>query len=53
MKEAAPFYQQKGLRLKSTRYRIAYLLHACGAFRKGKHKRNRISKNGKNRVNNY
>ena len=45
MEEAAPFYQQKGLRLKSTRYRIAYLLHACETFRKGKHKRNLISKN--------
>ena len=48
MKEAALFYQQKGLRLKSTRYRIDYLLHACGAFRKWKNKRNRISKNCEN-----
>ena len=36
MEEAAPFYQQEGVRLKSTRYRRAYLLHVCGAFRKGK-----------------
>ena len=45
MEEAAPFYQQEEVRLKSTRYRRSYLLRACGAFRKGKHKRNRISKN--------
>ena len=48
MEEAAPFYQQEGVRLKSTRYRRAYLLHACGAFRKGKNKRNWISKNCEN-----
>ncbi len=45
MEEAALFYQQEGVRLKSTRYRRAYLLRACGAFRKWKHKRNLISKN--------
>ena len=53
MEEAAPFYQQEGVRLKSTRYRIAYLLHACETFREGKHKRNLISKNFENRMNNY
>ncbi len=43
MEEAALLYccsaQQKGLRLKSTQYRIAYLLHACETFRKGKNKK--------------